>query len=290
MIDDGAIRVRYLALSPHLDERGRRMFAAAEAKAAGYGGIAAVWRATGIAPSTIGRGLKELASGWGLRSGRFAILVAAASRSRSMMRACWKALLALIEPTERGDPIAPLGEPGDLATFSRSTAVTNQIQICSGTVVVVRRRFGEQPTKFDLVVKITTAKAPWKSRPPLLARADEVRMKRRCYPWIARDFGWHWLRSFGIGRVASVVIPAVKRGRRPARGTPGRAAGIPWVARYAPQIAPRHRDDIELRRRRLHVKYRPGLEQLIDDRVVLAHDRVFEHLAAAVVVQSTLSY
>ena len=39
------------------------MFAAAEARAAGYGGISAVFRATGIAPSTIGRGLEELASG-----------------------------------------------------------------------------------------------------------------------------------------------------------------------------------------------------------------------------------
>lgn len=38
------------------------MFAASEARAAGYGGIAAVSAATGIAASTIGRGLKELAA------------------------------------------------------------------------------------------------------------------------------------------------------------------------------------------------------------------------------------
>jgi hypothetical protein len=38
----------------------RRLVAAAEAFAAGYGGITAVARATGMAPSTIGRGLKEL--------------------------------------------------------------------------------------------------------------------------------------------------------------------------------------------------------------------------------------
>jgi hypothetical protein len=60
MIDTSAIRDRFVALSPHLDERGRRSFAA-EARSAGYGGIAAVARATGIAPSTIGRGLEELA-------------------------------------------------------------------------------------------------------------------------------------------------------------------------------------------------------------------------------------
>ena len=43
-----------------LDERGLRLMAAAEARAAGYGGIAAVARATGIARSTIGRGLADL--------------------------------------------------------------------------------------------------------------------------------------------------------------------------------------------------------------------------------------
>ena len=48
-------------VAPFLDERGRGLVAAAEAFAAGYGGIAAVAMATGIAPSTIGRGLKELA-------------------------------------------------------------------------------------------------------------------------------------------------------------------------------------------------------------------------------------
>ena len=64
MIDPSAIRDRFTALSPHLDERGRRSFAAVEAQSAGYGGIAAVSRATGIAASTIGRGLDEALSGW----------------------------------------------------------------------------------------------------------------------------------------------------------------------------------------------------------------------------------
>src|SRR4051812_24922937 len=61
MIGITSIRERY-TLSQHLDERGRRVFAATEAKTAGYGGIAALSRATGIAASTIGRGLKEAAA------------------------------------------------------------------------------------------------------------------------------------------------------------------------------------------------------------------------------------
>jgi len=47
-------------MRPGLDERGRRLLAAAEARAAGYGGVSAVARATGIARSTIDRGLKDL--------------------------------------------------------------------------------------------------------------------------------------------------------------------------------------------------------------------------------------
>jgi hypothetical protein len=40
MIDVTSIRDRYAAVSPHMDERGRRLFAAGEACSAGYGGIA----------------------------------------------------------------------------------------------------------------------------------------------------------------------------------------------------------------------------------------------------------
>src|SRR5439155_7189209 len=61
VIDIEPIRERFSAVAPFLDERGRRLVAAAEAFAAGYGGIAAVAMASGVAPSTIGRGLQELA-------------------------------------------------------------------------------------------------------------------------------------------------------------------------------------------------------------------------------------
>jgi hypothetical protein len=57
MIDEAAIRLRYEALKPELGEQGRRRFVAAEAQAAGHGGVKAVSRVTGIARSTIGRSL-----------------------------------------------------------------------------------------------------------------------------------------------------------------------------------------------------------------------------------------
>ena len=63
MINEAAIRRRFETLGPYLDERQRRVFATSEALAAGWGGIAAVSRITGIARSTIGRGLDEIVVG-----------------------------------------------------------------------------------------------------------------------------------------------------------------------------------------------------------------------------------
>ena len=109
MVDPTAIRARYEALSPHLDERGRRVFAASEARTAGYGGIAAVSRATGIAASTIGRGLDELAdtaAEWTTSrvrrpgGGRKPLVLTDASLLED--------LLSLVSPGERGDPMSAL--------------------------------------------------------------------------------------------------------------------------------------------------------------------------------------
>ena len=60
VVDEAAIQLRYEALAPVLDERSRRRFAAAEARAAGRGGVSAVSRVTGLARSTIIRDLAEL--------------------------------------------------------------------------------------------------------------------------------------------------------------------------------------------------------------------------------------
>ena len=60
MIDREAIRLRWQADGSKRDERGRRLFAASEVRAAGRGGLAAVSRITGLARSTIERGLKDI--------------------------------------------------------------------------------------------------------------------------------------------------------------------------------------------------------------------------------------
>jgi len=106
VIDVEPIRERFSTVAPFLDERSRRLVAAAEAFAAGYGGIAAVAMATGVAPSTIGRGLKELAQDEPL--GR--VRRPGAGRKPAIVRdpILRADLEALVEPTTRGDPQSPL--------------------------------------------------------------------------------------------------------------------------------------------------------------------------------------
>jgi hypothetical protein len=60
MIDEKPIRTRFQAVRSSLNERDRRLHVAAEAASAGHGGVAAASRATNLARSTIGRGLKDL--------------------------------------------------------------------------------------------------------------------------------------------------------------------------------------------------------------------------------------
>ncbi|MER9658050.1 hypothetical protein NKJ26_32370 [Mesorhizobium sp. M0152] len=79
MIDEDGIRYRWKTVGRKLDERGRRMFAAAEAGTAGWGGLAAVSLITGLAHSMINRGQDDLAPCRWLR-GRFAGPAAGARR------------------------------------------------------------------------------------------------------------------------------------------------------------------------------------------------------------------
>jgi hypothetical protein len=108
MIDITAIRDRFLDLSPHLNERGRRIFAASQARSVGYGGIAAVSRATGIAASTIGRGLAELSATDQFASNRVRRPGGGDRPLVAKDPTLLADLLAMVEPDARGDPMSPL--------------------------------------------------------------------------------------------------------------------------------------------------------------------------------------
>jgi transposase len=108
MVDESPIRERWLVVCDELDERGRRMWAAAEASSHGRGGIAAVVRATGISEETVRRGIAEVASGERAPTDRVRRPGAGRPSIEAREPGLREALLALLEGATRGDPESPL--------------------------------------------------------------------------------------------------------------------------------------------------------------------------------------
>jgi len=107
VIDKREVSEKFELLAPFLDEVGRRMWAATEARALGHGGVEAVHQATGIAKSTIHRGLADLESGHAeslTQSGRARREGGGRKALRTKQRGLAKALDRLIDPRTRGDP------------------------------------------------------------------------------------------------------------------------------------------------------------------------------------------
>jgi hypothetical protein len=102
-----SLRAKFTAVLPHLDERQQRLVLAGEARSLGHGGIAAVAQASGASRSRISQGVAELEAGQP-PLGR----VRRAGGGRKPLTvadpALLAALLALVEPTRRGDPGSPL--------------------------------------------------------------------------------------------------------------------------------------------------------------------------------------
>ena len=106
------IESRYAALSSVMDERMRRQWAAAEAKAYGWGGVRAVSRATGLSPNTISKGLAELearaADPTAPRPSRLRRPGGGRKRATDADPELAAALERLVDPVTRGDPQSPL--------------------------------------------------------------------------------------------------------------------------------------------------------------------------------------
>jgi len=108
VIDLDDIRLRFQSALPFLDERGRRLFAANEAIAKGLGGVSAAAQATGIARSTINRGIQELRSARNAIDRRVRRPGGGRKSAVAHQPDLPAALEALIEPAIRGDPCSPL--------------------------------------------------------------------------------------------------------------------------------------------------------------------------------------
>src|SRR5512135_664888 len=101
------LAVKFAAIFPHLDERQRRLLMGAEARALGRGGIRLVARAAGVREGTVSLGVDELDSGTG-PLGRVRRPGGGRKRAADLDPGLLPALLALVEPDERGDPVSPL--------------------------------------------------------------------------------------------------------------------------------------------------------------------------------------
>ncbi len=102
------IRDKFINLAGSLDERGRRHWAAVEARSLGRGGIAAVVQATGISDRTIRTGIQELESGHLPPPGRQRRAGAGRHARKQEQPSLVAALDKLISPTSRGEPTNPL--------------------------------------------------------------------------------------------------------------------------------------------------------------------------------------
>lgn len=102
------IRVKYIAMLAHLDERGRRQWAAIEARSLGRGGITAVSAATGLSQPTVRKGVKELDDHEPLPIDRQRKTGGGRKAIAEVQEELVVALNRLIDPSTRGDPMNAL--------------------------------------------------------------------------------------------------------------------------------------------------------------------------------------
>ncbi|PNE43471.1 ISAzo13 family transposase [Streptomyces noursei] len=103
------LALRFVALFPHLNERQQRLALATEARLLGHGGVRAVARAAGVSETTVRKGVFELEGGEDpLPDGRVRRDGGGRKSAEELDPLLVPALLALVEPDERGDPMSPL--------------------------------------------------------------------------------------------------------------------------------------------------------------------------------------
>lgn len=144
MIDERAIGERFRLLSEGgaLDERRRRLWAAAEASSHGYGGIAAVARATGLNEETVRRGVRELESGEVLDEGRVRRRGAGKKPIEETHPGIEQELERLVAPETRGDPCSPLRWTSKSAVKLAGALAERGYRVSDRTVLRLLKRLG----------------------------------------------------------------------------------------------------------------------------------------------------
>ncbi len=102
------IKQRYERVATELNERTRRLLAASEALAIGWGGVSMVSRATGLSRPVIIQGIKEVQEGAKVGEGRVRRKGGGRKSNVSKDPRLSEDLERLVEPVTRGDPESPL--------------------------------------------------------------------------------------------------------------------------------------------------------------------------------------
>ena len=108
MKEEAAIKRRFELVSGELNERSRRLVAASEAVAIGWGGISAVSRATGLSRKAISHGIQELQEKGEPDERRIRRTGGGRKTTVSKDKSLQEDLERLVEPVTRGDPESPL--------------------------------------------------------------------------------------------------------------------------------------------------------------------------------------
>jgi hypothetical protein len=132
---------KFEAVLPHLDERQRRLLMGAEARVLGHGGIRAVAKAVGVREATVALGVDELDAG-AVPLGRTRKPGGGRKKAADLDLGLRPALLALVEPDERGDPMSPLRWTTK-STRNLATELTRQGHpVCADVVADLLREDG----------------------------------------------------------------------------------------------------------------------------------------------------
>jgi len=107
MADGSGLGAKHALLSPYLNERQRRLVAAADARLLGHGGIATLARATGLSRTTLHKAVREL-EGNEVPAERVRKAGGGRKSKAGQDPGLVEALQRLVDPATRGDPMSPL--------------------------------------------------------------------------------------------------------------------------------------------------------------------------------------
>jgi hypothetical protein len=127
------LAAKFETIFPHLDERQQRLLMGTEARALGHGGIRLVARAAGVREGTVSAGVHELEAGEA-PLGRVRRPGGGRKRAADVDPGLVPALLALVEPGERGDPVSPLRWTAKSTRTLAAELTAQGHKVCADTV------------------------------------------------------------------------------------------------------------------------------------------------------------